>query len=91
MGRGSDRVVIVLTFYSDNPSSSPAEVYSFSLKFVFERNENKAKKILSWADCKLKLWSMKLSHWNVKTQVKAYSIFLADMEANQSLLIYFSS
>ena len=33
-------MVSVLTFYSDDPSSNPAETYSF----VFEKNENKHKK-----------------------------------------------
>ena len=39
MGRGSGgQVVSVLTFNSDDSSSNPAEVYSFSVKFVFEKN-----------------------------------------------------
>ena len=33
----------VLTFYSDDTSSDPAEVYIFSVKFVFEKNKNKQK------------------------------------------------
>ena len=36
-------MVSVLTFYSDDPSSNPAETYSFSIKFVLEKNENKQK------------------------------------------------
>ena len=36
-------MVSVLAFYSDDPSSNSAEVYSFSVKFVFEKNENKQK------------------------------------------------
>ena len=39
------QVVSVLTFYSDNPSLNPADVCSFSVKFVFEKNESKRKKI----------------------------------------------
>ena len=35
--------VRVLGFYSDDPSSNPADVYSFSVKFVLEKNENKQK------------------------------------------------
>ena len=35
MGRGGDRVVCVLAFYSDNPSSNPADAHSFFVKFVF--------------------------------------------------------
>ena len=37
---GCSLVVSVLAFYSNNPSSNPADVYSFSVKFVFEKNEN---------------------------------------------------
>ena len=32
-----------LAFSSDNPSSNPADTNSFSVKFVFEKNENKQK------------------------------------------------
>ena len=39
-GRGGGQVV---TFYSDDLSSNPADAYSFSVKFVFETNENKQK------------------------------------------------
>ena len=41
MGRGGGQVVSVLAFYSDDPSSNPAEVYNFSVKIVIEKNENK--------------------------------------------------
>ena len=40
MGRGGGQVVTVHAFYSDNPSSNPADVYSFSVQYVFEKNEN---------------------------------------------------
>ena len=40
---GGCEVVSVLAFLSDNPSSNPAEAYSFCVKFVFEKNENKHK------------------------------------------------
>ena len=43
MGSGGGQVVSVLAFYSDDPSSNPAEAYSFCVKFVFEKNENKQK------------------------------------------------
>ena len=36
-------MVSVLAFYSDNPSSNPADAYSFSVQIVFEKNENKQK------------------------------------------------
>ena len=40
-GRGGGQVVSVLAFYSDDLSSNPADTYSFSVQFVFEKNENK--------------------------------------------------
>ena len=43
LGRGRGQVVSVLAFYSDDPSSNPTEAYSFSVKFVFEKNKNKQK------------------------------------------------
>ena len=36
-------MVSVLAFYSDIPSLNSADIYSFSVKFVFEKNENKQK------------------------------------------------
>ena len=36
-------VISVLTLYSDDPSSNPAEAYSFFRKIVFEKNKNKRK------------------------------------------------
>ena len=45
MSRGGGQVVSVLAFYSDDPSSNLAEAYSFSLKFVFEKNENKQNEV----------------------------------------------
>ena len=36
-------MVNALAFYSQDPSSNPAETYSFSIKFVLEKNENKQK------------------------------------------------
>ena len=43
LGRGGGLVVSVLAFYSDDPSSIPAEVYNFFCKIVVEKNENKQK------------------------------------------------
>ena len=43
MGRGGGQVVSMLAFYSNDPSSNPADAYCFSVKFVFEKNENKQK------------------------------------------------
>ena len=43
LGRGGGQVVRVLAFYSDDLSLNPAEAYTFSVKFVFEKNENKQK------------------------------------------------
>ena len=42
-GHGGGQVVSLLAFYSDDPSSNPAEGYFFSVKVVFEKNENKQK------------------------------------------------
>ena len=36
-------MVSVLAFLSKDPSSNPALAYSFSVEFVFEKNENKQK------------------------------------------------
>ena len=37
MGRGGGQVFSVLAFYSDDPSSNPAEVYNFSVKLILKR------------------------------------------------------
>ena len=42
-GCGGGLVVSVLAFYSDDPSSIPAEVYNFFCKIVVEKNKNKQK------------------------------------------------
>ena len=39
MGCGGGKVVSVLAFYSDNPSSNPAEVYNFSVKLLLKRTK----------------------------------------------------
>ena len=44
LGLGGGQVVNVLAFYSDDQSSNAAEAYSFSVKFVFEKNKNIQKK-----------------------------------------------
>ena len=44
LGRGGGQVVSVLAFYSDDPSSNPADAYSFSVQIVFEKNKNKQKR-----------------------------------------------
>ena len=38
-GCGGDQVVSVLTFYSDDPSSNPAEVYNFPVKLLLKRTK----------------------------------------------------
>ena len=52
MGRGGGEVVGVLAFYSTttiyDPSSNPAHDYSFPIKFVFEKNENKQNRGRGW-------------------------------------------
>ena len=37
LGRGGSQVVSMLAFYSDGPSSNPADAFSFSVKYVFEK------------------------------------------------------
>ena len=44
VGRGGGQVVSMLAFYSDDPSLNLADAYSFSVNFVFEKNENKQKR-----------------------------------------------
>ena len=39
MGRGGGQVVSVLNFYSDDPSSKPANTNSFYVKFVKNKKE----------------------------------------------------
>ena len=41
------QVVSVLAFYSDDPSSNPAEAILI-VKFVLEKNENKPKRGWGW-------------------------------------------
>ena len=43
VGRGGGQVVRLLAFYSDDQSSNPSNAFSFSVEFVFEKNENKPK------------------------------------------------
>ena len=45
---GGGQVVSVFAFYSNDPSSNPAYTYSFSVKFLFEKNKNKQKE--AWLD-----------------------------------------
>ena len=44
-GRGGCQVVGMFAFYSDDPSSNPAEGQVFFYNFVFEKNENKQKEV----------------------------------------------
>ena len=43
VGRGGRQVVSMLAFYSIDLRLNLTEAYSFSVKFVFEKNENKQK------------------------------------------------
>ena len=43
LGRDGGLVVSMLAFYSNDPSSIPAEVYNFFCKIVVEKNKNKQK------------------------------------------------
>ena len=63
-------MVSVLAFYPDDPSFNPAEAYSFSVKFVFEKNENKQKEVAVGPFFKEKLMVLRVvvkakytSHW----------------------------
>ena len=48
-GRGGGQVVSVLAFSSEDPSSNPADVYSFfPVKSLFEKNENITKRGRGW-------------------------------------------
>ena len=38
-GCGGGQVVSVLAFYSDDPSSNPAEVFNFSVKLLLKRTK----------------------------------------------------
>ena len=49
-------VASVVDFYSNDPSSNPAEATVFAVKFVFEKNEKK-RPGLSTDDTQLKLFS----------------------------------
>ena len=44
MGRGGGQVVGGLAFYSDDPSSNPAETCNFFSNILLEKNENKLKR-----------------------------------------------
>ena len=39
VGRGGGQVVSVLAFYSNDPSSNPADAYSFSVEFCFWKEQ----------------------------------------------------
>ena len=48
MGRGGGRTVIVLTLYSNNPSSNPAEAYSYFFKICVWKEQILTKKGWRW-------------------------------------------
>ena len=48
MGSGGGQMVRELAIYSNDPSLNPADAYSFSIKFVFEKNRNKQKIGRGW-------------------------------------------
>ena len=48
MGRGGGQVVSVLAFYSIDPSSNPADVYSFFCKIcIWKKQKNILEQLLS--------------------------------------------
>ena len=67
IGRGGGgQVVSMLAFYSNDPSSNPADAYSFSVKFVFEKNENKQKEAGVGPFLKKTQWNMMIYFAHVK-------------------------
>ena len=47
-GPSGGKVVCVLTFNSDDPSSNPTEIYKFSVTITVVKNENKQKRGRDW-------------------------------------------
>ena len=45
---GGGQVVSVLAFYSNDPSSNPAEVYNFSVKLLLKRTKINKKRGRGW-------------------------------------------
>ena len=64
---GGGQVVSMLAFYSDNPSSNPAEACIFSVNFVFEKNENPHKRGSGWPILK----NRKVSNISLRDQLSA--------------------
>ena len=62
MGCGGGQVVSLLAFYSNDPSSNPAKVYSFFCNIVFEKNENKQKRGRVWPTLK-KYYKWEKCYW----------------------------
>ena len=47
-GRGGGQVVSMLAFYSDDPSSNPADIYSFFCKICVWKEQKQTKKRPGW-------------------------------------------
>ena len=78
MGLGGGQVVNVLTFYSDDSSSNPANVYSFSSVKLFEKNKNKQKRGWEWSNIKI-IFLKKIQ----VTKFVDYLFFLFHLEKNK--------
>ena len=65
---GGGQIVSVLAFYYNDPSSNPADAYSFSVKSVFDKNENKQKEagVGPFFFAKVARFRLIWSHWNVR-------------------------
>ena len=63
MGCGGDLVVSVLVFFSDDPSSNPAEVYNFSVKRCLKKEAglDKLKKFIP-VNRTIPIWT--LTNWS---------------------------
>ena len=82
LGRGGDQVVSVHAFYSDDPSSNPADAYSFSVKIVFEKDRKINKERPGWPIFK----QLKLFHFSFQKNVnnQIYLILSRDHTVMQS-------
>ena len=72
-------MVSMLAFYSDDPSSIPAEVYNFFCKIVVEKNKNKQKEA-GVGPIFLKKTKKKLYVYPVEKRTKGLPINIAYLE-----------
>ena len=58
VGRGDGQVVSVLTVFSNDPSSDPAEAYSFICNTVLEKNKNRTNQKPALAHVPVRHWQL---------------------------------